>query len=113
MEKTKFDARAIAGMSVLLTIGMSLPHLEMTLDAINEIICEIRTEITSGEKSQNEINTLFDRLQEFTLKKYHVETRIGQIKLMHKVIDDRKDNNIKKLGDDLIAKSMKYLPEEL
>lgn len=99
MKDFKLDARALVGMSALMQIGMSLPMQEMLLDAANELISETRESIVSGGKSPDEVNALLDRLQSLTLKKYHIETRVKQLKRMHEIVDARD-----KSSDEIILK---------
>lgn len=88
MEK-KFDARTIAAMSTFISFGLSLPKQEMVLDAINEMISETKEAIISSDNTSDEVNALFDTLQNLTLKKYHTENRIAQLKRIHDMIEAR------------------------
>lgn len=106
--KKKFDARAVAAASALVSMGLSLPMQEGLLDIVNNEISEIKEELVKSGKSPDDIKTLFDTLEKLTIKKYHTENRIAQLK---RIIDvknahDKSSNEIVLKEDDRTLKEI-------
>ena len=84
-KKELYSKNLLAAMGVMMQMEFSIPYQEQVLDLINRRIGEIRADIISGNKTEDEMNVLLDELQRLVIKKRDVEAKIGSIKHMHEL----------------------------
>lgn len=85
LNEVKCHPSILKAAAIAMSMRMSIPNNERILAFINEWIAEIRTDIISGTKTEDEMNILLDELQRLTIKKRDTESLIGALKHAHEL----------------------------
>ena len=88
----------LAAMGAMMQMEFSIPYQEQMLYLINGRIGEIRADIISGDKTEDEMNTLLDSLQRLSVKKADMEAKIGSIRHMRELCEKLNEKEVDVTG---------------